>query len=712
VTRFARILFDEARRSGVVRPIFEVRILKAGRDRVVSGYFDAPELAAQAVASRDGLVEAIYVTPNPAVVDCFARAANKLKIHAEATTADAQIVKRDWFLIDVDAVRPKGVSSTNAQHDAALAKAHGIRAFLEDLGFPAPILGDSGNGAHLMYRIDLANDDAVTTLIKHGLEALAHRFDDPTASPNAVKVDTTVHNAARIWKMYGTMACKGDNLPEQPHRRAVLLDTPHLDVCSRDVLAVLASMLPQPANESRPAARGDFDLMAWLRARAVEMEIGEEKQLDGGGWIRELRPCPWGDHEKDWAAYVGQRSSGAIIAGCRHDRCKDKRWSDLRDVLEPGWRSATKTAGNRPPPHTDDDAPPRLRVVPDGPADEPKPTKVKPQPSPLTVDVLDFVGEDEPTDEDVISPEDWIVPSFVPRAGVTILGGPPKIGKTFLLLDLAIAVASGQKLCGHWPTFQGRVLALLEEDTKRRIRMRLWRMARGRGVDPRSLTGQLRLATMTGFRLDSEDMVRRLEQEITMYRPDVLLIDALARVHSADENDRTAMRAVTVPLQALCTKYGIAIVLVHHFRKQGLGDDKRRSGDLLRGSSDLLALARSVIGVQRLDDRRGFQVDAQGNDGEVQPAIVELENGKNDRDKSTILLRYVGPTGESRAAEDGEKIFALILAAMPDGLGQRALRDACGMGKDRMDAAVDHLHAQGRIFRTFARAPWRAREMP
>ena len=166
----------------------------------------------------------------------------------------------------------------------------------------------------------------------------------------------------------------------------------------------------------------------------------------------------------------------------------------------------------------------------------PEPTPVLP----LLYDARTFVGEDEP-DENDESPEDWIIPGLVPRAGVTFLAGLPKLGKTWLAVDLGIATSTGQPFLGH-RTYKSRVFALLEEDPKRRIRARMWRLARGRGLDPRDLDG-LRLNAMIGFRIDSPEMIARLKAEIEAHHPDLIVIDALARVHGADENDRTAMRA-------------------------------------------------------------------------------------------------------------------------------------------------------------------------
>ena len=76
-------------------------------------------------------------------------------------------------------------------------------------------MADSGNGAHLLYRIDLPNDDESTDLVKGCLGVLDALFSD-----GSVSVDAANFNAARIWKLYGTTSKKGDNTPSRPHRHA------------------------------------------------------------------------------------------------------------------------------------------------------------------------------------------------------------------------------------------------------------------------------------------------------------------------------------------------------------------------------------------------------------------------------------------------------------------------------------------------------------
>ena len=217
---------DIHRAAGILAPegVVEVRALADGVTH--SGYFDDYDALVRTVEALDAdpSVAGIYVTLNSVNPALLARRANRIKMRLgrnDATTADADIIRRRWFPVDIDPVRPSGVSSTDAEHEAALAAAERIAIWLAEQGFPAPIRADSGNGAHLLYRIDLPNDDSSTALVRGALVTLDALFSNET-----VTVDTANHNAARIWKLYGTCSRKGDSTPERPHRRAKLLAVP------------------------------------------------------------------------------------------------------------------------------------------------------------------------------------------------------------------------------------------------------------------------------------------------------------------------------------------------------------------------------------------------------------------------------------------------------------------------------------------------------
>jgi hypothetical protein len=202
--------------------IVEVRILHTRRG-TVSGYFDDMAKLADAVSSWNGKSN-IYVTLNPVNPDLLSRANNRLVEYAKHTTADSDILCRRWLPVDFDPVRPSGISSTNAEHRAALDRASECRRWLVAQGWPNAICADSGNGAHLVFPVDLPNDEASRILVEHILKALAFQFSDAS-----VNVDLTTFNAARIWKLYGTTACKGDSTPERPHRMSGMLEVPECE---------------------------------------------------------------------------------------------------------------------------------------------------------------------------------------------------------------------------------------------------------------------------------------------------------------------------------------------------------------------------------------------------------------------------------------------------------------------------------------------------
>jgi hypothetical protein len=130
--------------------VVELRIPKTERDGTVSGYFTDHAALTKQLAARNGDV-GVYVTLNPVVPSLLARCANRIRSRARTTTSDKDIAHRRWLLIDCDAARPAEISSTDAEHDAALERARDVRLVLsEEKGWPTPILADSGNGAHLL----------------------------------------------------------------------------------------------------------------------------------------------------------------------------------------------------------------------------------------------------------------------------------------------------------------------------------------------------------------------------------------------------------------------------------------------------------------------------------------------------------------------------------------------------------------------------------
>jgi hypothetical protein len=200
--------------------IVEVRVPKTLREGTVSGYFDDMGALKRAVLTRTRDA-GIYVTLNPVRPELLARCANRLQPFAKELTKDGDILKRRWLLIDIDPNRPSGISASDEEHQAAIEKAMLVSFTLQGEGWPRPVLADSGNGGHLAYHIDLPNDASAEKLVEKVLKGLAQRFDDDRG-----KIDTTVYNASRIVKLWGTVARKGDSIPARPHRLSAIREDP------------------------------------------------------------------------------------------------------------------------------------------------------------------------------------------------------------------------------------------------------------------------------------------------------------------------------------------------------------------------------------------------------------------------------------------------------------------------------------------------------
>lgn len=313
--------------------VTEMRALGTAQG-IVSGYFDDPEALAQAAADVDGLAKGVLLMLNPVQPDLLARTNNRAIARPERTTSDSEITRRLWLMVDFDAKRSSGISATDGEHALAIAKARECREWLRSIGWADPLFGDSGNGAHLLYRIDLPNDAESTALIKNILIALGVRFSDA-----AVEVDPSTYNAARLTKFYGTMARKGSHTNERPHRRSGVIDAPaHDSIVSLELLKTVAGMAPEAPAPSRTTMAGtSLDMDKWLADRGVPIRKHGPWGTGGYKWVLEL--CPWNGEHTDGAAFIVKLHSGAIAAGCLHSSCAGKGWRDLRDKWEPDWRT-------------------------------------------------------------------------------------------------------------------------------------------------------------------------------------------------------------------------------------------------------------------------------------------------------------------------------------------------------------------------------------
>ena len=234
--------------------VVELRVLypagDGGKKPVVSRLYDQAHWANLVEdAERCNLAGAqCYVTLNPVQADW-------LRWDARRSAKDADITRRRWLLVDLDSARPAGTSATEAMVEAAHRLGVRICGAMQERGWPRPVVADSGNGIHLLWRIDLPNDDESRALVQSVLNGLSISFD--TA---AVTVDQTVHNASRITKLYGSVAGKGEHTAETPHRMSALFRIPEervpVTIEQLQAVGALAPAKKAPAKKSALSAPG------------------------------------------------------------------------------------------------------------------------------------------------------------------------------------------------------------------------------------------------------------------------------------------------------------------------------------------------------------------------------------------------------------------------------------------------------------------------
>lgn len=320
---------------------YEIRAIATTKygtgEEIRSGYFrgvTAPAVVAHA-DTRD--VQGCYITLNPVDPALHARRADRIaRVGKDDTTKDHHITRRTRLLMDVDPDRVTKISSSDAEHRASLDLAAEIEHELRERGWPDPIRADSGNGGHLVYAIDLPTDDG--GLVERVLAAANARWGCEVDGVK-LKIDETNHNPARITKLYGTIARKGDNVAERPHRMSCVLSAPEsLQAVTREQLeAFVAEYLPKPEPKVRkPTSTGSngaskaaprLDLAAWLARYSIGVKTSGPYAGKGGtGTIFELEQCPSDPDHNRGEAYVIQWDSGALAAGCHHNGCKTKGW--------------------------------------------------------------------------------------------------------------------------------------------------------------------------------------------------------------------------------------------------------------------------------------------------------------------------------------------------------------------------------------------------
>jgi AAA domain-containing protein len=213
----------------------------------------------------------------------------------------------------------------------------------------------------------------------------------------------------------------------------------------------------------------------------------------------------------------------------------------------------------------------------------------------------------------------WLVTGLWSEQAVGIVGGEPKCCKSFLALDLAVAVAGGVPCLRRFAVPRaGRVLLFAAEDALHIVRRRLEGISAAAGVALANL--DIQVITAPTVRLDLDADRRNLAETVARLQPRLLILDPFVRLHRIDENASGEVAPLLAYLRELQRRHDVAVLVVHHAKKGGGGV---RAGQALRGSSEFHAWGDSNLYLRRDGDDLSLSVEHRAA-ASMTPITIEL----------------------------------------------------------------------------------------
>lgn len=285
----------------------------------------------------------------------------------------------------------------------------------------------------------------------------------------------------------------------------------------------------------------------------------------------------------------------------------------------------------------------------------------------------------------------WLVQELWSDQAVGILGGEPKCYKSFLALDLAVSVASGAACLRQFPVRRtGKVLLFPAEDSLAMVRQRLEGIATMAQVDFPSLP--VEVITAPSLRLDTASDRQRLADTIQKRQPILLVLDPLIRLHRIDENDATQVAALLSYLRELQRRFHLAILLVHHARKDSNGS---RPGQALRGSSELHGWGDSNLYLRR----KGAQLTLS-TEHRAAPSQDHIPLQFTQAGLALALAALDPPLAEPKTEPTPiQRVRAALAQLQEPVFSVQQLRKLCAMRTQTLCAALEELTQQGALSR-------------
>jgi hypothetical protein len=287
----------------------------------------------------------------------------------------------------------------------------------------------------------------------------------------------------------------------------------------------------------------------------------------------------------------------------------------------------------------------------------------------------------------------WLITGLWADEAVGIVGGEPKCCKSFLALDMAVAVAAGTPCLRRYPVARaGRVLLYAAEDALHVVRQRLEGICAAAGVALVDL--DVHVITAPTVRLDLDADRASLDETVAKIEPRLLVLDPFVRLHRIDENASGEVAPLLAYLRELQRRHHLAVAVVHHAKKNG---GRARAGQALRGSSEFHAWGDSNLYLRRQGDDLTLAIEHRAA---ASVPAVHLELAQRGDALALEVAAHVAPSALEPTSLDDRILRALTDAGRP--LPQAALRAACRVRTATLGEHLTALVGAGRIVKNDA----------
>lgn len=310
--------------------LVEIRILDPNTKKTYSGYFTDVEKILREIKPYNHCN--LYFTLNVIDDACYSREQHdRISQRPKSTTSDKEIIGRKWCLIDIDCEKPADTNSSDEEKELAKHVVNNVYKFLRDEGFEQPVICDSSNGYHLLYRQAMLNNEKNAETMKNFLQVLDLYF-----STEKVKVDCSTFNASRICKLYGAVSRKGSNTKERPQRESKILRVPKdIKVTPNEYFEKVASYLPVQEKRDRTNyynGTSNFDLDEFLQRHNIKIRNKVETR-EYTKYV--LEQCPFNPAHSAPDSAVFKMRDGSFGFKCLHNSDKNYTFRDFRLLFEP-----------------------------------------------------------------------------------------------------------------------------------------------------------------------------------------------------------------------------------------------------------------------------------------------------------------------------------------------------------------------------------------